>query len=133
MKILELKGMKSLRVLNVFSTLCVGMTMLPRFLTNQASAQDLMDAIEAMEPEDQENVMRELVEVVPLEPDEVEAVISFCTDPNGVPYSKANIKNLNPVEIVDCIVAVCMKVVEMKIHTVTDPQKKNSETSQLTL
>lgn len=132
MKVLELKGPKSLRPLNIFSSLCVSMTMVPRLLANHTSAQDMMNALQEMPPEDQAKVLREIAEIAPLDVDEVEALLGFCCDSNGVPYSKVNMKNLTAFQIIDCIVAVCMKVVEMKIHMVSEAEKKNLETSQLT-
>lgn len=132
MKVLDIRGTKSVRVLNVFSTLCVGMTMLPKYLSGQTSAQGVMDVIAEMPSEDKEKVLRELVEIVPLEQDEIEAVMQFCCDNNGVPFSKVNMKNLTPFEIRDGLVAVLMELAGMKIHTVNEAEKKNSETSRLT-
>ncbi len=129
MKVLELRGYKALRAMNAFHTLMLGLKMLPAYMAE--SYEDFYGRIEMMPEVDQEKMIREAVMFVNLQQDEVEAIACFCTDANGVPYTSENIKNLGPKDIVEMIVAVCVKISQIKINFVTEAEKKNSEISQL--
>lgn len=129
MKVLvsEVRGLKSLAAFNVFHTLLLGLKMLPAYLNEDYDS--FLKRVELMPPDDQEKMIREAVKFVKLEKDEIESLLAFCKDPNGVPFNAQNIDNLSPHEISDCIVAVCMKMAEVKITMVTDQEKKNLKTS----
>lgn len=121
-KVLELKGLKSLRALNVFSSLAIGLKMTPDYAeeTFVGFFQRLQDMPEA----DQRAKFTEAAMLVNLDFDEVISVAAFCTDKNGVPYSAENIKSLGPNQLVQIIVAVCMEIVKIKIDSVTEDEKK---------
>lgn len=125
MKILELRGYKSLRALNAFHTLMLGLKMLP--LYRAETYEDFFTRVDLMPEPDQEKLIREAVLFVELQPDEVECVLSFCADPNGIPYGPLNIKNLGPGEISECIVAVCKELAKIQVNFVTESEKKNSK------
>lgn len=127
-KVLELKGIKSLKALNVFNTLLLGLKMLPMYM--QSSYEDFYDKVQEMPHVEQLKLLREAAMFVELQPDEVEAVIGFCTDRNGVPYGSSNIKNLKPDEILEMIVAVCGEIAKIKISLISEDEKKNSLISQ---
>jgi hypothetical protein len=130
MKVLELKGPKSLCALNVFSTLMLGLKMLPAYMTE--SYEDFLSRIELMPPADQEKMIREALQFVNLKPEEIEGICCFATDVNGVPYSSVNLKNASMQDIFEIIVTVCMEVAKIPINFVTDSEKKKSKTSQST-
>ncbi len=69
---------------------------------------------------------------VQLGQDEVEALISFATDSNGIPYSAVNLKNLSVGDLHEVIVSVCMEIGRIKIDIVSEDEKKNSLDSQST-
>lgn len=123
MKVLELRGYKSLRALNAFNTLMLGLKMLPSYMLERY--EDFYLRIESMNEEDQEKHIREAVMLVELQKEEVEAIICFCADPNGVPYSEENLKSLGPDKIVECIVAVCCQIAKIKISFISSAEKKN--------
>lgn len=123
MKVLELKGYKSLRALNAFNALMLGLKMLPAY--HHYTYEDFFFMIQEMSEQDQSNMIREAANFVELQKEEVEALISFSTDANGVPYSAENLGNLNPKEILEIIVAVCVKISQIKIDLVTKDEKKN--------
>jgi hypothetical protein len=122
MKVLELKGTKSMRAFNAFQTLLLGLKMLPAYMGE--TYEDFYARIELLEPEAQEKIIREAAFFVELQKDELEAVMSFCCDANGVPYSSENIKNLSPSDFIDGIVAVSMEFAKMRIGLVSENQKK---------
>lgn len=128
MKILPLKGYKSLKALNAFHTLLLGLKMLPMHFAEPydefyANFADKTDA-------EKEKFLREAVIFVPLQPEEVEALVAFATDKNEIPYSAVNLKNLGPDELVECIVSVCMEIGRIKIELVSESEKKKSLSSE---
>jgi hypothetical protein len=122
-RVLELKGYKSLRALNAFSALVLGLKMLPAYLAEDY--ETFLDRLQNMSPDDQRKMLIEAVQFVELQPEEVSALACFCTDKNGVPYTAENVKNLKPDEMVEIIVAVCMEIAQIKIDFVTESEKKN--------
>ena len=130
-KCLPLKDYKSLRALNAYCALMIGMKMLPAHA--HLSLEEFFSLVEAMTPEDQVTILTNGAKIVALEPEEVKALVCFCTDKNGIPYSQENIKNLGPGELVEVIVTVCMEVLQnINIDLITKDEKKNSNPSLLT-
>ena len=123
MKVLELKGYKSLRALNVFHTLMLGLKMLPAYMGY--TYEDFYDRISKMDAASQEKLIREAALFVEIQKEELEALITFCADANGVPYSAENMKSLGPKDLHEMIVAVCMQIAKIKIDLVSDSEKKN--------
>jgi hypothetical protein len=97
--------------------------MLPQYISESyetfyASFADRSDS-------DKEKFIREAAIFVQLSQDEVESLVTFVTDKNGIPYSAVNLKNLDVKEIHEIIVAVCMAIGAMKISIVSEDEKKN--------
>lgn len=122
-KVLELKGYRSLRAMNGFHALMLGLKMLPAY--QGESYEDFFGRVQKMTPAEQAKLIREAALFVELGKEEVEALVSFSTDPNGVPYSAENIKNLGPGDMVEIFVAVGLEIAKIKIDFVTDTEKKN--------
>lgn len=123
MKVLELKGFKSLKALNVFHSLMLGLKMLPSYASE--GYEEFFERVQKMPPHDQEKLIREAVLFVNLERDEVEALTAFVADANGVPYGPENLKSMGPDQIFEMIVAVSLEVAKIKIDFVTETEKKN--------
>jgi hypothetical protein len=127
MKVLELRGFKSLRALNAFHTLMLGLKMLPSYMGE--SYEDFYARIAEMDEAGQEKMIREAALFVELQKEEVEALVCFCADANGVPYGPANLASLGPKELHEIIVAVCKVIGKIKIDLVSDAEKKNCAAS----
>lgn len=123
LRVLELKGYKSLRALNAFHTLMLGLKMLPQYMGE--TYEDFFARVEQMPKADQIKMIREAALFVNLEKEEVEALVCFCTDKNGIPYQAANLDNLKPDELHEVIVAVCTEISQIKIDFVSTNEKKN--------
>lgn len=119
-----LVGIKSLKALNAFHTLLLGLKMLPAYMSQDY--QTFYASFGAMSDGEKETKLREAVAFVQLAPEEVDALIGFCSDKNGVPYSDVNKGNLTVDEIFECIVAVCMEIGRIKIDLVSDDEKKKN-------
>lgn len=130
-KVLPLKGYKALKALNAFNVLLLGLKMLPAYIT-----EDYVSFFEKFKEKtdaEKETFLREAVAFVTLAQDEIEALVSFATDKNGIPYSKENLKNILVDELYEIIVAVGMEIGRIKIDLVSEDEKKKYEDSALTL
>lgn len=123
MKVLELKGYKSLRALNAFSALMLGLKMLPDYLS--VSYEDFFEQLQKLPEKDQKKLIKKAALFVELQKAELEALVCFCTDRNGVPYTSENLAGLKPDELIEIIVAVAFEISKIKIDFVTDDEKKN--------
>jgi hypothetical protein len=74
---------------------------------------------------EKETILREAIAFVHLSQDEVESLLSFVKDKNGIPYSSASIKGLPLPEIFEAMLAVCMEIGRLKIKLVSEHEKKN--------
>lgn len=122
-KVLPLVGYKSLRAFNAFNALMLGMKMLPAYMSE--TWEEFLGRIELMPEEDQRKIILEGARFVELSEEEVKALVSFCTDKNGVPYGAENLKSLSPAELIEVIVTVCLEIGKMKIDFVSEVEKKN--------
>lgn len=123
MKVSELKGYEAWRAFGTFHKLMLGLKMLPSYMGE--SYEEFYERIAEMDESSQETMIREAAVFVDIEKEEVESIIQFCSDPNGVPYRSENIKNLPPDELFEIIVAVCKEIAKIKIDFVSDTEKKN--------
>ncbi len=121
-KVLPLKGYKALRALNAFHALLLGLKMLPAYLGEPY--EQFYAAFNLKTDSQKETFLREAVAFVQLAQDEVEALVSFATDKNGIPYSSVNAGNLAIDELHEIIVAVCMEIGRIKIGIVSEEEKK---------
>lgn len=123
-KVLPLKGYKSLRALNAFHALLLGLKMLPAYIMQDY--ESFYEGFKHKTEAEKEKLLREAAVFVQLGQDEVEALISFATDKNGIAYQSANMKSLPLDEMHSIIVAVCMEIGRIRIDLISDEEKKNS-------
>jgi hypothetical protein len=128
-KVKELCGLRSLRAFNAYNSLMLGLKMLPLYMSEPY--EEFYLRVSNMPPEDQEKLIREAASFVNLEREEIEAMLLFCLDQNGVPYSTERVSKMGLQEIFECVVAVAKEIGKIKIDMVSESEKKNSETSQL--
>lgn len=121
--VLPLEGFKSLRALNAFHTLMLGLKMLPAYMGEPY--EKFFARVGAMPIEDQYRMIREAAAFVELSQEEVEALVGFTSDPNGIPYGPPQLKTMKPGQILDLVCAVCLEIAKMKIDLVSEAEKKN--------
>ncbi len=121
-KILPLIGFKSLKALNAFNALLLGLKMLPAY--QAVGYESFYASFNDKTESEKEKLLREAAVFVQLQEDEVNALLSFATDKNGIPYGPTNLKNLGAKELHEIIVAVCMEIGRIKIELVTEEEKK---------
>jgi hypothetical protein len=122
-KVLPLKDFKSLRAFNAFHKLMLGLKMLPAYM--EEPYEDFFSRVQKMNEADQIKLIREAALFVDLEKEELDALVCFSADKNGVPYTSENMKNLGPADFVEIIVAVCFEIAKIKVDFVSDSEKKN--------
>lgn len=125
-KVLPLKGYKALNAFYAFNALVLGLKMLPEHLGKDYDS--FLDELKARDDAGREDALRKAAAFVQLQQDEVEALVCFCTDPNGVPYTSVNVGNLGIQELQDIIVAVCLEISRIDIKLVSEDEKKKSGT-----
>lgn len=123
MQVSELRGIKSLRAYNAFSTLVLGLKMVPMYLAE--SYEDFLSRVQKMSDEDKKKIIRQAAQLVPLDQEEVEAILFFCKDKNGVSFTKENMKNLGPDQLIEAIVEVCFEISKIKVDMISETEKKN--------
>lgn len=121
-KVLPLVGLESLHAFTAFNALLLGMKMLPDY-ASIPYAKFYSDFATKAES-DKETVLREALAFVTLSREEVSALVGFCTDTNGVPYSSVNVKGMDIAELFEIVIAVCMEIGRIKISLVTESEKK---------
>lgn len=130
MKVLELKGYKSLKALNAFHMLLLGLKMIPAYA--HLTYEEFFENFKLYDEKTKESYIREAITLVPLEQSEVESLVAFCCDKNGIPYSANNIRNMGPKELHEAMVAVCMEIGKIDIDLLSSDEKKSYQTSSLT-
>lgn len=124
MKVLELRGIPAFHAFQAFQKVLLGLKMLPEYQSE--GFEEFYAKVEKMPQRDQETLIREAVALgVRLDPEEVMDLVRFACDANGVPYGEANVKNLDPPQLHEAMVAVCCELAKLKINLVTDREKKN--------
>lgn len=127
-KVLPLKGFKSLRALQAFNTLLLGLKMMPAYagITYEDFANSFKDKSEG----EKESYLREALSFVELGEEEVKALICFAKDPNGIAYSGMSLNNLGVEQIFEIVIAVCMEIGRIKIDLISEDEKKKLSPSQ---
>lgn len=128
MQVSELKGHRALRALNVYHTLLLGIKMIPEYMAE--GFEDFLDRIELLSDSEKLSLLKKAASFVELKQDEIEALVCFCKDKNGVSYGPENLKSMNINQILDAIVSVCFEISKIKIDLITKDEKKNLKTSQ---
>ena len=127
-QVLPLKGYKSLKALNGFHALLLGLKMLPAYIGEDYKT--FYSNFEHKTEEEKEFLLKEAVLFVELSEAEVMALVCFAKDSNGVPYKSVNIGNLQIDQLHEIIVAVCMEIGRIKIDLLSESEKKNCLSSQ---
>lgn len=130
-KVLPLKGYNAIKAFWAFQHLLLGLKMLPIYINQNVDV--FFDNFKDMEEGEKETFIRQAVAWVPLEKDEIEAIICFVEDNNGIAYGAANLKNLAPDELHEIIVAVGVELSRFKVNIVSESEKKKLDNSQSTL
>lgn len=128
MDILPVQGYKSLRALNAFNMLLMGLKMLPGYM--HMTYPVFFETFKEKTDEEKLQLVKQAVLFVELGKDEVEALLSFTKDSNGIAMSAINIGSLKPDEIVERLVAVCMHMGSFKIDLLTEAEKKKFQNGQ---
>lgn len=123
LKVLPLEGLKSLRAFNVFHTLLLGYKMLPSKLNMTYEA--FIEEFDSSTEEEKAKILREATALVPIEQEELDALTCFCHDVNDIPFTKVNTAKMNPAQLVDVVVAVCLEISKIKLYSITENVKKN--------
>lgn len=121
--VMELKGYDALRAYYAYVALLLGINMLPEYMME--TPDSFLKRVQELPDDKLKELLYTGAKIVELDKPSVEALVCFCKDKNGIPYRAENIKNLNPLQMIDLIVAVCFEISKIKIDLVSDAEKKN--------
>lgn len=112
-KIKELKGLKSVRALTVYTKLVLALGLTP--YNKEGSITEFAKKFEEYPAEEKKVLLKAACASVWLEDDEIEAVTSFALDENNIAYESESLFEMKPSEIVKIMSEVCFKISETKI------------------
>lgn len=118
-----LVGPDSLRACAAFHKLLLMYKMLPLYI--EMGFKEFFDSVAEKSESEQETIVRQCLALNELTDPEIFALMRFTKDKNGVPYSPVNIKNLGLKDLHEHLVAVCMRIAQIKVDLVTPEEKKN--------
>ena len=122
-EVAELRGFSAWRAFNAYHKLMLGLKMLPQYA--HESYEEFYTRLDAMPEHDKLAVIKEAAALVELMQDEVEALVVFCKDPNGIPYGPENLAGLDIAHMFDIVVAVCFEISKIKVDFISEDEKKN--------
>lgn len=126
-QVLPLVGTKAYSALIAVQKLLLGLKMLPEY--ENIKYAEFFESFREMDDSEKESKIRIAAAFVELTVEELQAIICFGSDSNGIAYTSANLKNLKPDEIFEVIVAVALEVSRIKITLVSQEEKKKLSTS----
>lgn len=111
----EIKGIKGLYAFKALQTLLLSFYLLPEFKTEKESYDDFLRRFSDMPEEEKRSVLNKSLYFAGIDTKEIEALICFAKDTNGIPYGKHNINNLSIEQMFEIIVDVCLAVARIKV------------------
>jgi len=122
-KLLPLKGPDTYWALQSYIKLLFGLKMLPMYMG--LTIEEFFVYIEQMPADDRKKIIREAVLMVTLDRDEVNSLIKFAADKNGVPFGRENTSSLDPNEYMEIIHRVTQAIASLEPNFLTATEKKN--------
>lgn len=119
----ELRGLKSVWAFNAYYSLVYGLAVEQAHLGQDI--ETTFAKFEALPAEKKTEQLRHALKIVNLSKDDMLNLLAFAVDKNGIPYAQRNLETLQPQEILDAILAVCVKLAELKPRTADESVKKN--------
>ncbi|MDR3243820.1 MAG: hypothetical protein LBT79_03630 [Elusimicrobiota bacterium] len=113
MKIKELKGLKSVKALNVYMKLVIGIAM--TYFNKEKSFDAFLKNFEGYDLEKKRTLLKLACLIVQLEEDEVEALTRFAVDDDDIAYERPALSNLKTSELVAIMVEVLLKISEVEV------------------
>lgn len=122
MKVRELEGIASLRAINAYHMLMYGLKMLPEYF--RESYEEFYAKIDTLTQDEKDGLIKKAIFLIDLKDEEVGALLFWCNDPNGVPFTNANVKNLKPNQIIEALFLVCSEISKIDADLLTEQEKK---------
>ncbi len=111
----NIKGIKGLYAFKALQTLLLSYFLLPEFKEPNEKYDDFLKRFSEMDDSQRKEVLQKSLYFAGIEPAEIEALICFATDNNGVPYCRNNINNLSIEQLFSIIIDVCLEVARIKV------------------
>ena len=125
--VLSLTGISGVRAFNVFHHVVLGMKMLPVNL--EKGYDGFLAELSGKSDDERKKFFISGLNFVTLDEEDIEAVLRFCTDTNGVPLCRANTKTMAAQDIISNMSDVFVEISKINVNLVTGDEKKNLITS----
>lgn len=122
-KVKELRGLESVWALNAYHTLVRGLALEQACLGQEVDTT--LAKFEALDDAGKERELRRAFALVNLGADDMQNLLLFALDANGIPYAKRKLSALGPVELVEAMLAVCMEIAKITPKVCPNDVKKN--------
>lgn len=111
----EIKGIKGLCAFKALHTLLFNYYLLPEFKKDKETYGDFLKRFHKMDDDEKREVLEMSLYFAGIEVKEIETLVSFAEDVNGVHYSKASMNNLDFPQLFEIIIDVCLEVAKIKV------------------
>ena len=112
-EVTELKGIRSVKALNIYSQLLLGYKMLP--IHFDKTYDEFLEWFSKLADGDKRIIVKQALSAVSLEDTEISALTSFAKDENNVLYTKSVIDHLPANKIVEVAAEVCMALDRLEV------------------
>lgn len=129
MRVLTIKGTASFQALTVMQALIYGYWLVPG-LSGDKTWKEFREGYYDYSDDEKEHILRNAVGFVKVSPEEIETMLSFIPDKNGIPLCAASIKNLDLGQAFEMMIAVLMEMSKIRISFISESEKKNYQRSQ---
>jgi len=122
-KILPLVNLKSVQAFCAYNNVLFGLHCSPSNMGK--TDEQFFDWFDGLTEEEKEKQLRFGLSLAKISTEEMLDLCYFASDENGIQYTEINLKKLNPKEIIEIMLAVCIAMTKIKVNSVSDEQKKN--------
>ena len=112
-EVVELKGIKSVKALNIYSQLLLGYKMLPIHIDK--TYDEFLEYFSKLDENDKRIIIKQALSAVNMEDTDITTLTSFAKDENGVLYTKSVIDHLPANKIVEVAAEVCMALDRLEV------------------
>ena len=113
MEVTELKGLKSVKALNIYSQLLLGYKMLP--IHFDKTYDEFLEWFSNQSVDDKKIIIKQALSAVSLDDVDITALTAFAKDENGIIYTKSVLDHLSINEIIDVATEVCLALDRLEV------------------
>ena len=122
-KLLPLVNLKSVQAFCAYNNVLFGLHCSPAHLGK--TDEQFYDWFDGLNETEKEKQLRFGLSLAKLSTEEMLDLACFASDENGIAFTEINLKKLNPIDILEILLAVCVAMSKIKVSSISEEQKKN--------